>query len=128
MQVFTHVETTPCYSPTVGTSLLHCIFITITFICRSRDSSVGIATGYVLDDREVGVRVLVGSRIFSSPLRPDGLSGPPSLLSNEYRGLSPRGKSGRGMKLTNHLQLLPRSEYVDRYIHFPIRLHGLVFN
>jgi hypothetical protein len=35
------------------------------------DSSVGIATGYGLDDREGGVRVPVGSRIFSSPRRPD---------------------------------------------------------
>jgi hypothetical protein len=32
----------------------------------SRDSAVGIATGYGLDDREVGVRVPGGSRIFSS--------------------------------------------------------------
>jgi hypothetical protein len=34
---------------------------------RSRDSSVGIATGYGLDDLGVGVPVPVGSRIFSSP-------------------------------------------------------------
>jgi hypothetical protein len=32
----------------------------------SRDSSVGIATGYGLDDRRIGVRVPVGSRIFST--------------------------------------------------------------
>jgi hypothetical protein len=32
---------------------------------RSRDSPVGIATGYGLDDREVGVRVSVGARNFS---------------------------------------------------------------
>jgi hypothetical protein len=31
----------------------------------SRDSAVRIATGYGLEDREVGVRVPVGSRIFS---------------------------------------------------------------
>jgi hypothetical protein len=36
-------------------------------------SVVGIATSYGLDDREVGVRVPVGSRIFSSPDRPDKL-------------------------------------------------------
>jgi hypothetical protein len=53
----------------------------------SRDSAVGIATGYGLDDREVGVRVLVGSRIFSSPRRPDRRWGPPNLLSNGYRGV-----------------------------------------
>jgi hypothetical protein len=35
----------------------------------SLDSSVGIATGYRLDDRGVGVRVPVGSRIFSTSSR-----------------------------------------------------------
>jgi hypothetical protein len=48
----------------------------------SRDSAVGTATGYGLNDRGVGVQVPLGSRIFSSLRRPDGLWGPPSLLSN----------------------------------------------
>jgi hypothetical protein len=39
-------------------------------------------TGYGLHDLGIGVRVQVGSRIFSSPRRPDRLWGPPSLLSN----------------------------------------------
>jgi hypothetical protein len=56
------------------------------------DSVVGIATGYEMKDRGVGVRILVGSRIFSSPRRPDRPWGPLSLLSNEYRGLFPGGK------------------------------------
>jgi hypothetical protein len=42
----------------------------------------GIATGYGLDDRGVGVRVPVGSRYLFSPRRADGLWGPPSLLYN----------------------------------------------
>jgi hypothetical protein len=33
----------------------------------SRNSVVGIATGYGLDDQGVGIRVQVGLRIFSSP-------------------------------------------------------------
>jgi hypothetical protein len=37
----------------------------------SRDNVVAIATSYGLDDRGVGVQVPVGSRIFSSPRRPD---------------------------------------------------------
>jgi hypothetical protein len=56
-------------------------------ILLSRDSSVGLATGYELDNRGVGVWVPVESRIFSSPRRPDRLWGPPNLLSIGYRGL-----------------------------------------
>jgi hypothetical protein len=67
--------------------------IIIVFILKgSRDSSVGIATGYRLDDRGVGFRVSVGSRIFSSSRSPHRFWGPPSLLFNGYRGLSPEVK------------------------------------
>jgi hypothetical protein len=56
----------------------------------------GVNTPHLIEiqfayERGVGVRVPVGSRIFSSPRRPDRLSGPPSLLSNGYRWLFPRG-------------------------------------
>jgi hypothetical protein len=53
-----------------------------------RDSAVGRATGYGLDDRGVWVRVPVESRIFSSPSRPDRLWGPHNLLSYGYGALS----------------------------------------
>jgi hypothetical protein len=43
----------------------------VSFVLFSCGSVVGIATGYGLFDREVGVRVTVGSRILSSPYRPD---------------------------------------------------------
>jgi hypothetical protein len=71
--------------------------------------SLSIATNYGLDDQGFRVRVPVGSRIFSSLNRPDRLWGVPNLLSNGYRGLFPRGQSGRGVRLTTHLQLVPRS-------------------
>jgi hypothetical protein len=66
-------------------------FSDVPLIPVSRDSAVDIAPAYGLDDRGVGVRVPVRSRIFSSPYRPDRLWDPPRLLSNGYGGgvLSP---------------------------------------
>jgi hypothetical protein len=75
----------------------------VTYLC------VGIATDYGLDDGGVGVRVPVGLRFFSSLRRSDRFWGPPSLLSNGYQGLFPRGESGRGVKLFIHFQLVSRS-------------------
>jgi hypothetical protein len=66
-------------------------FLFATVQTESRDGVVGIATGYWLDDWWVGARVPIGSRIFSSPSRPDRLWGPSNLLYNGYRGLFPRG-------------------------------------
>jgi hypothetical protein len=49
-----------------------------------RDSSVGIATDFELD----GQGSIAGrdKRLFSVPQRPNQILGPPSLLSNGYRG------------------------------------------
>jgi hypothetical protein len=79
-------------------------FVFIFYKKKSRGSAVGIATGCWLDDREVGVRVLVVSRICTSPLCPGLLWGPHSLLSNGYRG------GDGGVKLTTDVQLVPRSK------------------
>jgi hypothetical protein len=75
-----------CTSEKMSNTIL-VLWISHTYRGGSRDSVVGIATGYGLDDREIGVRVPVGPRIFSSPLRPDRLWDPPNLLSKGYRGL-----------------------------------------
>jgi hypothetical protein len=57
----------------------------------NRESTVGTATSYGLGEREVGVRVSEGERIFSSRHSPDRFWGPPSLLSHGNRVLFPGG-------------------------------------
>jgi hypothetical protein len=47
------------------------LFAICTSTAKSRSSAVGIASAYGLADRGVGVRVPVGSRIFTSPYRPE---------------------------------------------------------
>jgi hypothetical protein len=60
---------------------------------KSRGRSVGIATGNGLNDRVDGVRIPVGSRMFTSPYREDYLWDPPSFysLGTGGGGLLPRG-------------------------------------
>jgi hypothetical protein len=79
------------FTSIIANHVSNLIYLIIHSWYRSRDSVVGIATSYGLDDRGVGVRVSVGSRIFSSSRRPDRLWGSPNLLSNGYQGLFPRG-------------------------------------
>jgi hypothetical protein len=75
-------------------------FVNATAVQKRHGSAVGIAAGYVLDDRE-------GSEFeslcdqnghFSISSRP--AVGPLSLLSKGYLALFRRGQSGRGVKLT----------------------------
>jgi hypothetical protein len=64
----------------------------------SRDSSVGLATGYALD----GPGSIPGSaRFFSSPQRLDLPWDPHSFLSNGYRGFFPREVKRQGRE-ANH--------------------------
>jgi hypothetical protein len=84
-----------------------------------------MATGYGLDDRGVGVRVSVGSRIFSMSSIPI-LKPAQSPIQWVPVALSPV-LSDRAVKLTTHLHLVP-SRNVDLYIHSAIRLQGVVPN
>jgi hypothetical protein len=63
-------------------------FISFTFL-MSRDSAVGIATAYGLNDQEVGIQIPEGPRIFSSPRRPDWHWGLPSPYTMGARGFFP---------------------------------------
>jgi hypothetical protein len=68
-----------------------------------------------------------GKRFFSIPQRPDQIWGPSSLLFNGHGGYF-SGVKRRGVKLTIHLHLMPRSRMVKLHLHYPIRLHGVVLN
>jgi hypothetical protein len=67
-------------------------------------------------------------KVFFTTQRPDRLWSLPSLIHNGYRGLFPRDYSGRGVKMTTHLHLVQRSRMVELYLHFFIRLRGIVLN
>jgi hypothetical protein len=61
-------------------------FVSLIIPNRGRDSSVGTATGYGLDEGGVEVRVPIGGKIFPFPSRSVRFWGPPNLLSNVYWG------------------------------------------
>jgi hypothetical protein len=75
------------------------------------------------DVSHVGNKICVAVQILN---RIDQLWAPPSLLANAYRRLFLHGKNGRGMNLTAHLHLVPRSVIVEQYLHSPIPLHGVM--
>jgi hypothetical protein len=58
-------------------------------------SAVGIATRNGLDDKGVGVRVPVGSRIFSSPCHPDSFWAHPTSCTVGTGGSFPGNKAAR---------------------------------
>jgi hypothetical protein len=58
------------------------------------------------------------------PQRTDRLSGPPHPLSNGYRCIFLQDLSGRGVKFTVHLHLVPRLRMVGLYLHSPTCLCG----
>jgi hypothetical protein len=66
----------------------------------------------------------VNNFLFSTFSRP--AMGPTQpLIQRVAVNLSPR-VNRQGLKLTTHLQQVPRTRNVDVYVHFTIRLHGVV--
>jgi hypothetical protein len=84
----------------------------------TRDSSVGIVTGYGLDCR---CSIRGRDKKFVASQCPDGLC-PPGLLYNECCGPFPRGKEAE----TTHPPLVPRSRMVAPYLSSPISFHDVI--
>jgi hypothetical protein len=77
---------------------------------RSRGSSVGIVSDYGLDDRAIGVRSPAEAKDFSSILCVQTGSGAhPASCTMGTGVLSPGVNRGKGMWLTTHPHLVPRS-------------------
>jgi hypothetical protein len=102
----------------------------LRFQCLSRDSSVGIALGYGLDDRGARVRFLEGAENFSlHHCVQNGSGAHPASYLMGTRGSFPEGKTAGGVMLTTHLHLVLRSKNEWRYTSTPrIRLHGVVLS
>jgi hypothetical protein len=90
--------------------------------------TVGIATGYGLDDQWVGVRVPVGKRIFSLHVVQTGSGVHPTSYPKVTGGSFHRGKAVGAWSWPLTSNYCWGQENVDLYIHFPIRLHGVVLN
>jgi hypothetical protein len=90
----------------------------------SRGSAVSIVSDYGLDDRAIGVRSPEGVKDFSSSLcvQTDPEAHPASCTMGTG-GPFPEAKGGRGMTLTTHPHLVPRSIMSRSYSSSPPKRH-----
>jgi hypothetical protein len=90
-------------------------------------SSGSIVSDYGLDDRAIEVPSPAGAKDFSSSLCVQTGSGAhPASCTMGTGVLSPGLKSGRGVTLTTHPHLVPRSSMSRSYTSSsPKRLHGV---
>jgi hypothetical protein len=97
------------------------------FLSTNRGSSVGIATGYGLDDHGVGVRVPMGEEFSLLHGIPTGSGAHPASYPLGTWGSFPGGKVAGAWiwPLTNSCR---GQENVGLYIHSPIYLYGVVLN
>jgi hypothetical protein len=90
-------------------NLRHYIYYFLCTRQRRRGSAVGIAAGYQLDDRGVGVGVPGKSTISLPHIVPSSSVGPTQLPTQRIPDTI-QEKSDRSVKLTTHLRLVPRSK------------------
>jgi hypothetical protein len=116
-----------------GSNLHAKIVVTVTIIFNtssinmSRVSSGSIVSDYGLDDRAIGVRSPAGGKDFSYSLFVQtGTGAHPASCTMGTGGLSPGLKRRRGVTLTTHPHLVPRSSMSRSYTSSPPkRLHGV---
>jgi hypothetical protein len=117
-------EFTPCLiflmaAPQISSQLSHsCLFDTTVCYRGSRGSSVSIVSNYGLDDRAIVVRSPTGAKDFSSSLGVQTGSG-----ANPASCPFPRAKRRRGVTLTTHSHLVPRSKMSRSHISSPPKRH-----
>jgi hypothetical protein len=88
---------------------LQCLEIVSYVFGEGHNITVDVTAGYGLDGP---ASVPDSARFLSSPQCPDRFWGPPSLLSNGYRGLYLRGQSRQGR------------EVVELHLHSPYAFMG----
>jgi hypothetical protein len=87
---------------------------------RSRSSSVSIVSDYGLDNREIEVRSPAGAKDFSSNICAQaGSEAHPASCTMDTGGPFRRAKRGRGVTLTTHPHLVPRSGMSRSYTSSP---------
>jgi hypothetical protein len=95
------------------------------FLRVYKPSSVSIVSSYGLDDRAIEVRSPAGAKDFSSSLQ-IGSGAHPASYTMGTGVLSPGVKRCRGVTLTTHPHLVPRSRMSRSYTTSPPeRLHGV---
>jgi hypothetical protein len=105
-----------------------CLKISINQLYKSRDRSLGVATRLQAADRGCRVRFLAEAGNFSLYHRVQNDSGThPASYPMGTGYVFPWGYSGRSVKLTTHLHLLPRLKNEWSYTFTPpLRLHCMV--
>jgi hypothetical protein len=104
------------------------LFLFSPYAAKSRDSPVGVALGYGLDDRGYRVRFPEGAgNFFSSPPRPERLWGPPKPLIQWVPGALSLGVKRPGREADHSPPSSAENEWSYTSIP-PIRLHGVVLS